>query len=451
MTPSCWYVKNNSGIVGPLSDEELVHGIKSGRFTWIDMAYGGGENRWRALIEIESLSGLRHPYVKADSTLWVVHHRDSRKNGDETRRAIYSGPFDTQTVIAKIKAGEISYSDEICVYGGEAWRRVGDCEEFAPPAPKPDFVIPETVDFLEVPQVTVAPEEAVANVVRMEPRVPARPVIVEEAPPPEAEGDDLVGTPEWMKFIGSLVFVLLGPIYAAHAASVLKIVPLKLDSAPTLVFESDAKKSEVIEVKIIGENGEILGLPSFRYKTQLQRGSGELPALNLASLNLPRGTYKVEAKVGGIQTSKSIFIGVKDEKFAELLEEHKKSMAAETQSEKRTLFYSARTHESLAAELKAQVAALKGKRSNWSRFYSTWKTRLNAARKEILKLSERAKKENAVAFPELIADLKAASDQLEKYGQELDSALKGGRQPASFAPPGFIGNFTNLKLEAGRL
>lgn len=451
MTPSSWYVKSSSGLIGPLSDAELIEGVKSGRFTWIDLAYGGGEARWRALIEIEALKSLRHPNVNADSTLWVVHHRDSNQSAEENSRAIYSGPFDTQTVIAKIKAGEISYSDEICVYGGEAWRRVGDCEEFAPPAPKPDFVIPQTDQSFEVPQVFVAPDEAVANIVRIEPRVPARPVILEEAPPPEAEGDDLVGTPEWMKFIGVVFFVLLGPVFAALAASALKIVPLKLDSTPTLVFESDAKKSEVIEVKIIGENGEILGFPSFRYETKLQRGSGEFPALNLASLNLPKGTYRVEAKAGGVEAKKTIFIGVKDEKFAELLEEHRKAIAAETQTEKRMLFYSARTHESLAAELRSHLENRKGKRSNWNRFYSAWKNRFKAARDGILKLSERAKKNNAVAFPEMIANLKAASDQLEKYAQELDAAIKGGRQPASSINPGFIANFKTLKLEAGRL
>lgn len=448
MTP--WYVKNNSGLIGPLSDKELIEGVRCGRFAWIDLAYGGGESRWRALIELELLSDLRHPTVNPRSALWVVHHRTTSDRGEEVRRASYSGPFDTQGVIERIKSGEISYSDEVCVYGGDAWRRIGDCEEFAPSIPKSDFVIPQTDGVLELPEISVEPADVLASVARVEPRVVARPAI-EEAPPPEADGDDLVGTPEWMKFIGSLIFVLMGPLWSAQAAKILKIVPHKLQTMPTLVFESDAQKSEVIEVKIIGENGEVLDLLSYRYKTQLKREKGEKPSLNLAALNLPQGTYRVEASVGGVKASETIFIGSKDDQFTARLEEHQKAIAAETLNEKRTLFYSARAHEELAKELSAQLEKVTPKRSKWKRFFAGWKSRLLVAREEVLKLSERAKKENAVAFPELIGDLKAASDQLEKYGQELDLAIKGGRKPANAKTPNFIGNFNSLKLQAGQL
>ncbi len=447
MTPSRWYVKSRTGLEGPLADDELRAGLKSGRFTWLDLAYETAEGRWRALIEIEFLGELRHPAVKPEAALWVIHHR---KGSEEAPKARYSGPLDTETINKLIKAGEISYDDDICAYGEKNWRRVGDCAEFAAPRAYEDFTLSKTEDLLELPQITLNIDEVMKSVTRVQCET-VKQTPLDEEPPPEADGEDLVGMPEWMKFIGIFVLFMLGS-FSAQAADVLKIVPLKLQTSPTLVFEADTGKLVKIDVRIIGENGAVLGVPSFRYNTEVKVRKGELPSLSLSSLGLPEGTYRIEARAGRAKATETVVIGNRDGQLEARLEEYRKAIAADTQTEKRTLFYSAKAHERLASELASALERSRSKPAQWRKFYSAWKTRFNAVREPVRQLAERAVKKNAVAYPEAVEKLKATSDELEKVAQDVDAAVKGGRQPAS-APQtkSLVESFRVLKLTAGQL
>lgn len=449
MTKSQWYVKNAAGLHGPLCLDELAAAVKSGRFMWIDFAIQVGRLEWKALIEIDELKEFRHPVTDASSALWVVYHQS------ET----FSGPYDARTLKEKIRRGEVSYSDHIAsAGGGEAtWKRIGDCEEFNPGLENQRRLMNESCgqsEDIREKEGSIDIKSLMSNVVRLDlPSV----LQAEEEVPLEAEGEDLVGTPEWMKFIGTFalivtLFLMMGR--EAGAVSTIKIVPLKLQSSePSLVFETDAKASEKITVTFVAESGEVLEYPSFRMKTSVRRRAGELPTLNLAELRLPTGDYQVTAQVGSLEVSERVFIGIRNEAYSTELEQHRKMLAAASQEEKRVLYYASKEHEKLAKELFSGFERSKAKKNEWRRHYKKWRGAFESARAQFQSVIEKAKRSNEVSYPDTVAALVTARERLQKRAQDLNHiVMGGGREPAtSVSKESFIGEFTALKLEAGRL
>ena len=436
---SFWFVKSSAGLRGPMPKNEILDGIKSGHFAWFDLAIeaDGVDRKWRALIavgELRSAAALAPANEKSrsDEKLWVVRRLP---NGS------LRGPFSLSMVKERLRAGEISYSDSICSYGGESWQRIGDVNEFQ--ATHEAFSAPVEVKSVEV--APISSYELSQSIVR------SRGIkVLDSETPPEAMGDDLVETPQWMRFIG-LVFALLAGWSSAEAATALKIVPLKLQSSsPALLFETDATMDEAIEIDLIGQSGDVLDVLSVSHRAVIKRSAGEVATLNLKGLKLPVGKYLIRAAIGSLKVEESIFVGVRDGDFLAKLERHQKQISQQQGDEKRLIYYSARGFERLAVELNAGFKAHKTQKTRWKDFYSNWRNEFAKVRKSLQPVSGA----KVAAFPEFLKNLESSGKRLERVAQDLDRAVQQAREPASETGTGaaaIASEFAGLKSEAGRL
>src|SRR5690606_6401154 len=117
-------------------------------------------------------------------------------------------------------------------------------EEFAPRSAAP--VLPRAPEP-DSALAAIPAEDLLREVVRAgHGRSPAG--AIDEAPPPETDGVDLVPAPEWMKLVGKFTLVFaIGLSSSARAATTLKIKPLRLHtSSPEVVFETDARPGETV-------------------------------------------------------------------------------------------------------------------------------------------------------------------------------------------------------------
>ncbi len=237
---------------------------------------------------------------------------------------------------------------------------------------------------------------------------------------------------------------------AARAASVLEIMPLKLETtSPSLAFQTDAGPDEKIKVQLKAHTGEILKYGSYSKTFEVSRAGGELPTLDLAAQGLPQGSYTVEASVGAVQTSQSIFVGQKNPAFLSALESHIKSLSYRQQSERAALFYGSTRIEALVKELTQSSQALKGQPVKWKKAYTDWKHSAREATLPVLALSHAPTAETT--YPEQLAAFQLAIEKLARQAKMIDEAMGQQRDVASMGLDDLTGDFARIREASAKL
>lgn len=458
-----WYVRCKQETLGPLSADELAAEVSAGRISWIDLAARSGDARWSLLEEFDWLKEAVARVTEnrsCDEAVWLI-----RKNSHD----LAQGPLTRKAISDGLKSGAISFSDFAwrsrasgSVSGGDAgptgsWQRIGDCAELnghdfarSSPAlaergePPLEFQVP----VLAAAQVDGA--ELLRNVLRAQ-GASGRDFVK----PPEADGDDLVAErlPDWMRVIGVLALCLAA--FPARAVSELEITPLKLSSSqPALVFQSDVGLDEAIDIHIQGRSGEIVDQLSYDKGLRLMRKPGEVLALELAPLKMPRGHYTVDAAAGALKKSVSIFIGNHDAQFDLELKAHAKRIAAAQQAEKKAIYYTARKMEALANQFDQRLkrnlakqdkaAKLTSARDfkNWTRLVSKSKSRLLPIARSCLQ---------SCAYPKDVRGLIETIEKMEEDARHLTELGGQGRQTASASSSDLQSEFRQFRKNAASL
>ncbi|MES2963287.1 MAG: DUF4339 domain-containing protein [Bdellovibrionota bacterium] len=232
--------------------------------------------------------------------------------------------------------------------------------------------------------------------------------------------------------------------------TVLEIVPMKLGTAnPILVFQTDAAVGETIDVTIRAKAGDILKWVSYSNNYLVRRGNGEIASLDLSKFSLPRGTYKVEASVGKIRKSASMFVGVRDADFETERRDHLKNISQIQQAEKKALFYSAQRLEKLTVELGDQSRRLKGQPSKWKKYYSDWKKQVKDGARPANGFA-RTDRPEMLAFPDLFNEFNEATGELADQAKQLDVSITQKRAIATVPLP-VARSFKRLRMDASKL
>ena len=237
----------------------------------------------------------------------------------------------------------------------------------------------------------------------------------------------------------------------ARGVTVFDLVPLKLQTAsPLLVFQTDAAVGEVIDVKIRAKSGDILQRTAYSYETQVRRQAGEIASLDLSHLSLPQGTYTVDAGVGRIRKTISMFVGVRDAKFESERQKHIKAISMQQQEEKKALFYSAQALEKLSQDLGESFKKLRTNPAKWKKAFANWKKDAKAAAKPAMRYS-RTDKPELLAYPESFQAFDEATEELANEAHELDAAVSQKRNVASSLPLNAAKSFKKLRTDAAKL
>lgn len=367
--------------------------------------------------------------ANARSKIWIVRQMRS------LQPICMLGPLSIVEIKADIRSGKILYSDLIWKEGDKKWTRIAERLEILDNTmvislgeePKSDLQL-----NIENPSKSSQSKEDIQN----QPTQAALLTSVNrvsdlrnsrcnELPKPvDAQGEDLVGTPDWMKLIGKTVF-LIGIFafgFQSFAGSVLEIVPLKLTtSMPSLVLETDIGVGEKIAIEIHGASGEILDLPSLFRRLVVSRNSSELPSINLAEQKLPPGTYRITATLLNstpeLKKELKIFIGNQNDEFKVQLGKHAKNIASQQQNEKFTFFYMAKELSKKVKNFEVSVQALQSEKR-------VSKSNIKKMQAEISQV--RSKLENIgsvglskMAYPEHYETFKAAVQHLSTAVNQL--------------------------------
>lgn len=235
------------------------------------------------------------------------------------------------------------------------------------------------------------------------------------------------------------------------APSSLDLVPVKLSSStPYLVVQTNASVGQKIWVRLKARSGEILRLPSYDRTISFVRSADDIPALDLAKLGLPQGSYRVDVAVGDLRKSSQIFVGAKNADFDKEMENHLKELAFQQQSEKKTLFYTAKRFEALAKSLSDSFQKNHAQTSKWRAFYASWKKDVKSASAPLTSLA-RSSGSGVYAYPDEVKSLKAAVDSLNEQGRMLDTAVQQRRDVASQKPLAIIREFSRIRQEVAQI
>jgi len=423
-----YYVRHAEATRGPLTMDEIVCQLRLQQLTWLDFAISVEIGAaWRMLWEFdelrEALTDLRLSAVKGS---WVVRCEQGLEAGK------IRGPYLLKTLLQMLAEGSLRFSDSVWSDGFERWFKVSERNEFDRGLKRR---LKHTVDFspaklnqdIDCAALAAGQAATLKDVVRRENRSQNRPTAnwMAEQRPLEADGEDLIAPPAWMKpmLMAFLCFWTL----QSHAASTLRIGSLKLSSAdPILVFETDASPSEEIKVRVRGFSGEILQLASFDRTFIVQRQGGEIPSLSLKKLALPAGTYHVDATVGATHVEQTVFLGTKDEAFDADLVQHQKQIATAQQTEKKALFYGAKRFRTLSRMLSTYLGKLRATQpiseSGWRAFYGDWERQTSQAL-ELMKALQLELQGRDFMFPEQMANFQGASRHLIEIAQKIDQNI----------------------------
>lgn len=235
-----------------------------------------------------------------------------------------------------------------------------------------------------------------------------------------------------------------------NGATVLEIVPMKLTTpSPMLVFQTDAAVGETIDVKIHAKPGDILKWVSYSNNYLVRRGNGEIASLDLTKFSLPKGSYRIEASVGKIKKTATIFVGVRDADFEADRRDHLKNISQVQQAEKKALFYSAQRLEKLTNELGDQSKKLKSQPAKWKKYYADWKRKVKEGARPAMNVARTDRPEMS-AYPELFNDFAEAMEELNQQAKQVDQSVVQKRNVATVPLP-VARSFKKLRVDASKL
>lgn len=194
-------------------------------------------------------------------------------------------------------------------------------------------------------------------------------------------------------------------------------------------FNGTIPNGTSIEVSLRGKLGQIIGAMNVRLAMTLTKKQGETPVLKLAPLNLSEGTYSLEAKVQDTVLRKEFFLGTRDSSFIARLEQYLKDVSFETQNQKKALFYSVKTLDSLVRELAEKYGQLRSKPKQWAAFYKAWTAKLALVEKSIQDLREN--RPETMAYPDETAHLGQIYSSVREAANLYNEGMAQSREIAS--------------------
>ena len=209
-----------------------------------------------------------------------------------------------------------------------------------------------------------------------------------------------------------------------------RIVPLKLESAPQLVIESNVAVGEPIHISVKGEEGKILEFVRFQRSTQIARAANEVPTLDLSKWNFPSGQYSVEAKGGDVTAVMPIFIGQKGPKFEKALAVHQKKVVAQKKAEKKELVAALKKLEGLSGQIQKNYSSLKKTPAKWTAFYKKWTPQVTASTKGLIN-SFKTPQADRYYYSKTIEGTRGAVAELVRTARSFNEAVKNKRSPAA--------------------
>ena len=442
-----WYTSVDGAVLGPYTTEEISEQIQSSRLTFLTLVYSEEIGGWRCLSEVEafrsSFSRPKQPKMPGD---WIV-----LKSSGENAHVL--GPYERDQIFEMLGAGELTYADSVWKPGEEGWTRLGDRDDFdrrssLRPATSP---VAAVVEFGQETSLIerIPASEILSNIARVD-RTPRS--AASDDRPEEAEGDDLTGHGLRKLALSVTLFCLLIPLGRFAQAQTLDVVSLKSGTPEALlVVHTDAPVGSVIRIRLSVAAGDVPGVENFQKTIEITRSAGELPTVELAPLKLQTGTYQVIAEVGGARKTTSFFSGVRDAKYEEERGKYLKQVAYYQAREKKALFYSARTMETLAKKLSSQFVKFQSEPQRWKEFLKKWRKEVSAAESDIASI----RKEPVRAFPSQLEQFSTAVKALRSESTRLSSAVSQKRSVASEAltePVSVLEkDFAKLKAESVKL
>lgn len=236
-----------------------------------------------------------------------------------------------------------------------------------------------------------------------------------------------------------------------RVATVLKIIPLKLESSrPLIVLQTDLGIGERVSVQMTASSGEVLGVMNYSQVFELKRSPGEV--LVIEPGRLPMGRYHLEARSSHLLAKEDVFVGKKDEAFAAQLLRHVKKIAPQQTYERRLLYYLSSKYSKHAMDLRRAAQSIKGSTKRWQAFYTKWNRHVEVDQEPVRVLLTTNQKQS-LAFPEKLQEFQRQVDVLRDQGIKLNRLVLQKRKLASHmgSVPDLQDEFKKIKSNAIRL
>lgn len=284
-----------------------------------------------------------------------------------------------------------------------------------------------------------------------EPPSPARAGATQEAAP-KVKRVEPQKPPEAVKVKQAKVVAPKPPPVPKKEASYLRIAPSKLSGAdPRLIFKTDASYHYPVRVFLAAEAGDIIQWNGYFREVTVKTSAGELPSLELSSLNLKPGLYTVWAHLGKVKAERQrIFVGARNKEFIKELKDHKKRLSVWQQKEKRRLFRAAKGVEDLSKELRQLLVKSTGSHSAWTKAYNKWNRSWRKNRSRLASVGSRATAAR-VLYPLVWMELRDRLDDLQDMAVNAGKSVPQKNPAMQRASVGAVNQVTQLKQRVAEL
>ncbi|MCB0386035.1 MAG: hypothetical protein KDD43_11630, partial [Bdellovibrionales bacterium] len=228
-----------------------------------------------------------------------------------------------------------------------------------------------------------------------------------ESPPPEPPKPK-----EWPRVEPSYVRIAAKDLTTASA---------------TVEFETDGSHHFPVEIKMMGEAGQILNRRSYWRQWTLKTGPDKPRVLNLAALRLGEGSYRLEATIGKKATRTEFFVGKRGAGFNSDLDQHRKKISLFHQRERRRLFKTATQLKEVSREFETQAYRLAKNRNGWNSFFRAWSKKMRQSFVSEMKVSP--SNVGAFVYPQAWMDLKGLYVELDQATRKVHAKMNGKTSP----------------------
>ncbi|HRO66850.1 MAG TPA: GYF domain-containing protein [Pseudobdellovibrionaceae bacterium] len=124
-----WFARRELTPVGPFTEEDVRRRMLAGEISPEDLLWKDGENAWRAAIEWPEFKRLHVPAYQLISgvqpwdDVWIVLRK--APGGFRTL-----GPWSKETILEKIRLGEVRDVDHVWMKGMSGWARISSRPDF---------------------------------------------------------------------------------------------------------------------------------------------------------------------------------------------------------------------------------------------------------------------------------------------------------------------------------
>lgn len=195
-------------------------------------------------------------------------------------------------------------------------------------------------------------------------------------------------------------------------------------SRPTATFVTDASIHFPIRVTVMGEAGEVLEQVSVYREVTVRWGKNEKPRLDLFTMNLGDGKYRLQAQIGNeLKDQVGFRLGRDNREFRARLDRHRKLISLPFQRERRRLIRAAVDLNRLGSELRQSLSNPEVNREALRR----WRTDLNEWTRQDLGGIDLDDPKSLV-FPLQWRKLREHRQTLNEWAQDAE---RSGKKPTS--------------------